>query len=166
MPPKKKEAEEKVPAAEQTPKKKSPILKILIAVVALGLLGGGGFFAYTKFFAKGDSPKEAQATPVAAKPVVKNMETFLVNLADPGGERYLKVTMQLSLNSEAASQEIDARMAELRDSVLMLLSSKEYDDISTLSGKLALKKTLMSTINRLLKQGTVQDIYFTEFLVQ
>jgi len=166
MAPKKKEAEAKAPGAEQTPKKKSPILKILIAVVVLGLLGGGGFFAYTKFFAKGDAPKEAQAKPVAAKPVVKNMETFLVNLADPGGERYLKVTMQLSLNSEAASQEIDTRMAELRDSILMLLSSKEYDDISTLSGKMALKKTLMSTLNRLLKQGTVQDIYFTEFLVQ
>ena len=166
MPPKKKEAEKQAPDAKQTPKKKPASLKILIAVVALGLLGGGGFFAYSKFFAKGDLSKEAQAKPVVTKPVIKNIETFLVNLADPGGERYLKVTMQLSLNSEAASQEIDARMAELRDSVLMLLSSKEYDDISTLSGKLALKKTLMSTINRLLKQGTVQDIYFTEFLVQ
>lgn len=166
MPAKKKEAEEKAPAAEQAPKKKSPILKILIVVVALGLLGGGGFFAYTKFFSNADSPKEAQAKPVAAKPVVKNLETFLVNLADPGGERYLKVTMQLNLNSEVASQEIDARMAELRDSILLLLSSKEYDDISSLSGKLALKKTLMSNLNRMLRQGAVQDIYFTEFLVQ
>lgn len=163
---KKKETEGKAPAESQEPKKKSPILKILIAVVGLGILGGGGFFAYTKFFAKTESPKEAQAKPVAAKPVVKSLETFLVNLADPGGERYLKITMQLSLSSEAASQEIDTRMAELRDSILMLLSSKEYDDISSLSGKLALKKTLMGNLNRVLKQGTVQDIYFTEFLVQ
>ncbi|MEJ5363769.1 MAG: flagellar basal body-associated protein FliL [Desulfosoma sp.] len=162
----KKEGQEKPQEAEQPQKKKSPLIKILVLTLALALVGGGGFFAYTKFFAAADKPKEAQAKPVEAKPVVKNMETFLVNLADPGGERYLKVTMQLSLNSEAASQEIDARMAELRDSILMLLSSKEYDDISSLSGKLALKKTLMATLNRLLKQGTVQDIYFTEFLVQ
>jgi len=163
---KKKETDEKQAATGKEGKKKSPILKILILVVGLGVLGGGGFFAYTKFFAKADSAAEAQAKPVVSKAVVKDLETFLVNLADPGGERYLKVTMQLSLSSEAVSQEIDARMAELRDSILLLLSSKEYDDISSLSGKLALKKTLVNNLNRVLKQGMVQDIYFTEFLVQ
>lgn len=166
MAPKKKEAEEKTQATESAPKKKSPLIKILVLILGLGVLGGGGFFAYTKFFAKDETPKEVQAKTAPPKPVVKNLETFLVNLADPGGERYLKVTMQLSLNNEAVSQEIDARIAELRDAILMLLSSKEYDDISSLSGKLALKKTLMNNLNRVLKQGTVQDIYFTEFLVQ
>ncbi len=166
MPAQNKNTEEKSPEAPEAQKKKSPVIKILVLVLGLALLGGGGFFAYTKFFAAADKPKEAQAKPLPAKPVVKDLETFLVNLADPGGERYLKVTMQLSLSSEIASQEIDARMAELRDSILLLLSSKEYDDISSLSGKLALKKTLMSNLNRMLKQGTVQDIYFTEFLVQ
>lgn len=164
---KKKGADEKAPATEEKPKKGSPILKIIIVVVVLGVLGGGGFFAYTKFFAKASGPPpEAQANLPAPKTVLKSLDTFLVNLADPGGERYLKITMQLNLSSDAVSQEIDTRMAELRDSILLLLSSKEYDDISSLSGKLALKKTLMNNLNRVLKQGVVQDIYFTEFLVQ
>ncbi|MEJ5347471.1 MAG: flagellar basal body-associated FliL family protein [Desulfosoma sp.] len=171
MAPKKKGKDEKAPATDEQPKKKSPILKILILVIGLAVLGGGGFFAYKKFFAASDAPETTEAKPAeakasVAKPVVKNLDTFLVNLADPGGERYLKVTMQLSLSNEAVSQEIDNRIGELRDSVLLLLSSKEYDDISSLSGKLALKKTLMTNLNRALKQGTVQDIYFTEFLVQ
>ncbi|MGQ9795374.1 flagellar basal body-associated FliL family protein [Desulfosoma sp.] len=163
---KKKEKQEQAPDVAQQPKKKSPLLKILIVVVALGALGWGGFFAYTKFFAKETTPQEVEAKTEPAKVNVKSLETFLVNLADPGGERYLKVTMQLSLNNESVSQEIDSRMAELRDSILMLLSSKEYDDISSLSGKLALKKTLINNLNRVLKKGTVLDIYFTEFLVQ
>ncbi|ROR01880.1 flagellar basal body-associated FliL family protein [Desulfosoma caldarium] len=163
---KKKEAEQKNRSTESSPKKKSPLIKILVLVVGLGVLGGAGFFAYTKFFAKGDAPEVAHAKPALMKPVVKDMETFLVNLADPGGERYLKVTMQLSLNNEAVSREIDTRIGELRDTILMLLSSKEYDDISSLSGKLALKRTLINNLNRILQQGTVQDIYFTEFLVQ
>lgn len=163
---KKKEKQEQAPDVSKQPKKKSPLMKILIIILGLAVLGGGGFFAYTKFFAKGTAPQEVEATTEPMKITVKSLDTFLVNLADPGGERYLKVTMQLSLNNENVSQEIDGRMAELRDSILMLLSSKEYDDISSLSGKLALKKTLINNLNRVLKKGTVQDIYFTEFLVQ
>ncbi|SMC19341.1 flagellar FliL protein [Desulfacinum hydrothermale DSM 13146] len=162
---KKKEAAPDTP--EQQEEKKSPLMKIILLVVLLAVVGGGGFFAYTKFFAgkKEEAKKEAPA-PALEKPVMKDLETFLVNLSDPGGERYLKITLQLKLSNEAVLTELDARNAEIRDAILMLLSSKEYDDISSLSGKLALKRALTGALNRILKQGQVLDIYFTEFLVQ
>lgn len=161
---KKKEAAEA--KNQQQEEKKSPLMKILVLVVLLAVVGGGGFFAYTKFFAGKEKETPAQAKPALEKPVIKDLDTFLVNLSDPGGERYLKITIQLKLSSEAALAEFDTRSAELRDAILMLLSSKEYDDISSLSGKLALKRSLADSLNRILKQGQVLDIYFTEFLVQ
>ncbi len=162
-----KKKEEAAPPEEEQQKKKSPLMKILILVVLLGVLGGGGFFAYTKFFASKDGEEAKKKEKVVIeKPVIKTLDTFLVNLADPGGERYLKVTMELRLSNEETSAEFDTRNAEFRDAILMLLSSKEYDDISTLSGKLALKRAIINSLNRLLHQGKVLDIYFTEFLVQ
>jgi len=78
----------------------------------------------------------------------------------------LKLTMRLRLSNPQTAAEFTERNSELRDAVLMLLSSKERDDISTFSGKMALKRALMAQMNRLLRQGQVEDIYFTEFLVQ
>ena len=97
---------------------------------------------------------------------MQDVDTFLVNLLDSGSKRYLKVNMQLKLNSEQVKIEFTQRASEFRDTILMLLSNKESEDISTIGGKQALKREIMKQINRLLKDGQVLDVYFNEFLVQ
>lgn len=154
--------------ASQDPKKGSPLIKILILVVILATLGGGGFFAYGKFFkkapAEGDESHTAAATP--EKQVICDWETMLVNLADPGGKRYLKLGMKIELNNERVMEELKNRSFQIKDAMLMVLSSKEFDDIATPSGKQALKQELMARMNKLVKQGQVKDIFFTDFIVQ
>lgn len=143
--------------------KSSKMKLLVIAVVVLAVLGGGGYFGWTKFMGKSE---EAHATPKEAPPVIHSMESFLVNLADPGGKRYLKVNMQLLLDNGAVEEEIKARNYAVRDVLLALLSGKAYDDISTPNGKDVLKREVMLRMNRLLTKGQVKEIYFTEFLVQ
>lgn len=152
--------------AEAPAQTKSPLLKIGLGVLIVVVLAGGGFAAWSYFSAKGGLPLPTSSAPASPKPVLQDMETFLVNLSDPQGGRYLRLTMQFRLSSPQTAAEFTERKAELRDAVLMLLSSQKSDDISTLSGKMALKRTLMAQMNRLLRQGQVEDIYFTEFLVQ
>jgi flagellar FliL protein len=152
--------------AEAPAQTKSPLLKIGLGVLMLVVLAGGGFAAWSYFSAKGALSIPTSSAPASPKPVLQDMETFLVNLSDPQGKRYLRLTMQLRLSSPQTAAEFTERKAELRDAVLMLLSSQKSDDISTLSGKMALKRTLMVQMNRMLRQGQVEDIYFTEFLIQ
>jgi flagellar FliL protein len=139
--------------------------KMIIIVIALAVLvaGGGGFFAYTKFF-KGDSSAHAKSS--AAEPVIHEMETFLVNLSDAGGKRYLKLTMKAKLSDKEVQAEVAGRNFEIRDAVIMLLSSKEFQEIAKTEDKATLKQELIFALNRLLQRGQVQDVYFTEFLVQ
>jgi flagellar protein FliL len=144
-------------------KKKSSLMKIVILVVLVAILGGGGYFAYLKFF---KAPAKESNVPVVEQPITQEMGTYLVNLADPGGKRYLKVTMQFELNGAKVSQELARRNVEVRDRIIMLLSSKEYDDIGNPTGKTTLKKELMTQLNKILQDGQVKEIYFTEFLVQ
>ena len=59
------------------------------------------------------------------------MDTFLVNLADPGAKRYLKVAIKARLDSTKLAEEFKSRSFEMRDVVLMILTSKAVDDIST-----------------------------------
>jgi flagellar FliL protein len=144
-------------------KKKSSLVKIIILVALLAALGGGGFFGYMKFFKK---PSTEAKEPVVEQPVTQEMGTYLVNLSDPGGKRYLKVTMQFELSGAKVSQELAKRSVEVRDRIIMLLSSKEYEDIGNPTGKVTLKKEMMAQLNKTLQDGQVKEIYFTEFLVQ
>jgi len=82
------------------------------------------------------------------------------------GKRYLKVKMDLELNDEKPSAEIERRLPQLRDTILTTLSSKNYEEISSLDGKMQLRAEIMAMLNQYLKTGKITNIYFTEFIVQ
>ena len=138
---------------------------ILIGVVLILILAGAGAGAYFTFFRAGteSTTHEAEA---AVEPVIQEMETYLVNLSDPGGKRFLKLTMKAKLDAKQTAAEFVMRNFEIRDLVLMLLSGKEFADIARPEDKLILKQELLAALNRTLRKGQVQDLYFTEFLVQ
>jgi flagellar FliL protein len=94
------------------------------------------------------------------------LDTFIVNLADKGGKRYLRITMDLELGNPELETEIVKRMPQVRDSVLMILPSKQFSDISSVEGKIALRDEIMETLNNFLIQGKITNIYFKEFVVQ
>lgn len=147
----------------QAGNKKNPMVKYLILVLLLVLVAGGGYVGWAKFMA-GDHEKSKPAPP--PQPVMYDAGVFLANLADPGGKRYLKVSIQMEAENQAVSQEINNRTVEVKDLILMLLSSKEYQEIGTANGKMNLKKELLTRLNRMLQSGKIKEIYFTEFLVQ
>ena len=48
----------------------------------------------------------------------------------------------------------------------MILAGKEYEDIASTGGKASLKQEIMMEMNRILKQGQVTEVYYTDFIVQ
>ena len=161
---------------EQQPKKKKGLLKWIILAVLLLALGGGGFFAYKKFFAKApdDAAKTEEAAPAEhgkeAKPgagsQTVSLPVFLVNLADPLGRRYLKLSMDVEVKDEAAKAEVAKNEAKIKDALLLLLSSKTYQDLSTLDAKIQLKQDIVQRLNLILGNGKVIQVYFTEMVIQ
>jgi flagellar FliL protein len=169
------------PEEGQAAKGKSGLIKlIIIGVAGLLVLGGGGFAVWKFFLAKPAEPPAAEATAKAgadkkegeAKPADKpgtvlNLEPFIVNLADTSGKRYLKLTLAVDLKDEAAKKSLEARMPQVRDSILLLLTSKTYADISPVAGKLKLRTEVLRSLGNILgASGGVHAVYFTEFVVQ
>lgn len=91
---------------------------------------------------------------------------FMVNLNDAGGKRFLRLTMSVEVNTPALGQEVNSKMPQFRDSILLLLTSLSYDDIATLDGKMRLRSQMLNRINSQLTSGKVRNIYFSEFVVQ
>ena len=153
------------------------ILMGLVLVLVLGM-GGGMFMIWSKLSAV--SPKAvvpetgAEVAPDKAKPeeigAVVSMDTFIVNLADPGGNRYLRVTMDLEQAGKPAGKtagdELAKRMPQIRDAILMILATKRYADISTPEGKTALREEILNAVNGLLVSSQIARIYFKEFVIQ
>jgi flagellar FliL protein len=94
------------------------------------------------------------------------MEPLIVNLERSKGKRYLKVKMSFELNKETVLPEVEARMPQIRDAILLMISGKAFSDVSTVEGKLALRDALVTRVNGLLETGFVKRIYFQEFVVQ
>ena len=159
------EKEEVKDAKEEQAPKKSKLKLIIIAVVVL-LVGAGGFFGYSKY-KKG---KEANAVDEKTEKVsiICPLKSFVVNLLDKKGvgKRYLKVTIQLEVGKEEDRALIENHNPQLRDTVLLLLSSQTLNEINTMEGKLELKQALLSRMKQILGDGIVRRIYFTEFVVQ
>ena len=146
--------------------KKRIILLFLLLVLLAGMVGGG-FVAYRKFFPTQPPPEEAPPpTPKVAMGPVYPLDPFLVNLADPGRPRFLKVVVQLELDGSAVSAELDALKPKVRDALLTLLSSKGSADLITVADKERLRNEILHRLNAFLSAGRVIEVYFTEFVVQ
>lgn len=161
--------------------KKMIIIIMAVFLLIMGMMGGGFFLLWSKMSAtvaqvqlqnSGQEDEEEAAQEGATMGPLYRMDTLIVNLADHGGKRYLRVTMELELKPnehvETAEvvEEIEMRLAQLRDTILMILPTKQYAEISTTPGKIALRDELMAKLNPFLKKGQISKIYFTEFVVQ
>ena len=155
---------------------KKPIGMIIGIIVGLLVLGGGGYYAYTNFFQEKpaeEKPAEGEEGKEEAPPeedlnlgVMFPMDPFVVNLAGSEGKRFLKVTISLELSTPEVHLEIKENIQKITDSILILLSSKAFEDVYSVQGKFKLKDEITTRVNRFLVVGHIKDAYFTEFIIQ
>ena len=158
-----------------------PIKMVLIIVGGTLIVALGGAFAMFKTMsgssdkaAEGAAEKPAAHGEADAKGTGKAAETgaiadldpFIVNLADSPEVRYLKVTMKLELNNASVAEEITARTPQIRDAILVLLTSLDSVTARSPQGKHKLREDVTARINGLLPKKGVRTAYFTEFVIQ
>ncbi|OBQ54846.1 flagellar basal body-associated FliL family protein [Halodesulfovibrio spirochaetisodalis] len=151
-------------------KKKSGKMKWIIMLLVLLLLGGGGYYAYTTYFqnsTEAAAPQDVQLEEVdTSDSMVVTLPSFLVNLSDPLGRRYIKLTLDVEVANADSAQTLEAQGAKVRDAVILLLSSKSYADLASLESKLLLKNELVTRLNQIIGSSKVVRVYFTELVIQ
>ncbi len=94
------------------------------------------------------------------------LEPFIVNIYDGQELRYLKVKIELEMVGPAVKNELDGRLAPIRDAILVLLSAKTLQDVQDVQGKNSLKDEILGAINKHIPPGKIAKVYFTDFVVQ
>ncbi len=156
---------------------KAPILLIALAVINMLVVAGVGFMLVKGKQKENAEPKlehvikgehEAQAHDAHEEKVtigkVIPLETFIINLSGSKGRRIAKVNMEMELQGDEVQSEIDRRKAQIRDIIIIILSSKTYDEVSSREGKDLLKNEIKDTLNAFLTKGKIVNVYFTEFI--
>ncbi|RYY92638.1 MAG: flagellar basal body rod protein [Comamonadaceae bacterium] len=124
---------------QETPKKtKSAAGKLVLwAVLGAVLVGGGAGSAW--YFLQGRPAEAATAAAPKKKPQKKQLfttlETFTVNLQDPRGERFAQIGVTLQFEDPALEIKIKDRLPAVRNDILLLISSKQIEDLLSTDGK-------------------------------
>ena len=168
--------------AAAAPKKSKKGLFLILLVVLLGGGGGGAYFFYFKApaaqAASGEEDEHAEEAPEeeeeeapkkAKGTGVVPMEPFVVNLADAGATRFLRVNLGLVVADEEIAKEIEdsaVEMARIRSAILELLAQQHADTLVTPEGKDELKKHIAERVKHAVNHAKVFDVLFSEFVVQ
>jgi flagellar FliL protein len=188
-------SEEAKKEGEEGQKKKGKSKLLLLIIIGVVVLGGGGAAAFMMLGGNKGAPAAAAPTgdghgapaaaashgapaegghgaPVAShsgSEVLLPIDTFVINLADTRGDRFLK----LSVKAVSNQPELEKQLAEnellksrVRDRVISTLGAKTYQEINNPIGKEGLRRELAQELNGVLGPGSVSEILFTEFIVQ
>jgi flagellar FliL protein len=147
---------------------------ILFAAIGLLLVAAAAFGGYLVGHSAQPAPPAsaeaaaAGATAAAAATVgpMVNIDSFVINILEEKDTRYLKAAVTLELDNPLAADEVKLRMPQIRDAILLLAGNKSFSEVRDLQGKLQLRAEMLDKVNSLLQAGKVQQIYFTDFVVQ
>jgi flagellar FliL protein len=145
--------------AEGAPKPKKSKKPLLIALLVIVVGGGGAAYAMLRPAVEASAPTRG----------IVGFDPFVVNLADPGGMRFVRVTMQVVTYSEKGAKamtESPLVMKEARSAILEILSQQLASDLVKIEGKEALKKAIIARLSKVVKETKVVDVFFSEFVVQ
>ena len=152
---------------EAKPKKKGRSKLLVAGIPAFVLLMGGGAGAWWYFNQPGGEAAHAEEEEAEPSGMV-SLESFIANLADPGGRKYVRASIVVLVSDEetAAAFEADKlTMSRVRAAVLEVFTTRTSTEIVTPEGRAALKKSIAETVNHI-GHLDVRDVLFEEFLVQ
>ncbi len=174
-------------AATETPVEggsKKKLFIIIGAAVAVLVIAGVVIFM---MMGKGDKKKEGTdpnaATAAAAgghgaapagdahggaagATTIYPLEPFIVNIYDGQDLRYLKVKVELDMANPGVKPELEGRLAPIRDAILVVLTTKTLQEVQDVQGKNQLRDEILTAISKIVAQGKVTKVYFTDFVVQ
>ena len=175
--------ETEAPPAPPPPKAPSPWPPIIAVIVLMPVIS----FAMTQYVliphikggsaeeqakaAAGDSKGETGNSKPDAKKDAKPMFSYefndiVVNLSGAMGTRYLKASFAIFSSNPDLQKIITENKSHLLDVALNVLSSKSMADLEAPGSKNLVRNDLIANFNQALSSEVVENLYFSEFVVQ
>lgn len=137
------------------------VLALVFTLAGKGEKKGGAQEAKAE---KGEAKGEGKGEKAASN--IFPLDPFIVNIYDGQELRYLKVKVELEMPAPEAKAMLDARQSQIRDAILVLLTTKTLQEVQDLQGKNQLREEILATVNKIITPSKISKVYFTDFVVQ
>jgi flagellar FliL protein len=146
---------------------------LIVVVVLLLVLGGGGFAAFKLLGGKDDPKAKQDAAKHEMLPAryVTLDPPFVVNFEAESNVRFLQITIGIMTRDPEVEKIIKDNDPRIRNDLLLILGGQNYDSVSKLEGKEALRARCLESVRTVVKDSggdaaKVEALYFTSFVMQ
>lgn len=176
--------EEKFEVVEEEQGSQKNSLLTLVLIINTLVVAGAAYMQFMAFQNQSNQPtvaeiakavnemqdEEAKALEVGEAQekdgILFPLDPFVANLAQGDGpQRYLRLNAVLKLSKESSEEEFKSRKPQIRDTFISILNSKRPEDLLKKEGKVYLKEELKASINTILIDGKLLDIFYVGFQV-
>jgi flagellar protein FliL len=157
-------------------------LAILAGALLLAAGGAGGAWYATREVPAAQAAQPSAVQKAPNKPLFTTLEAFTVNLQDPRGERFAQIGVTLQFDDPDTEVAIKDHLPSIRNDILMLISSKQVEELLSLEGKQQLAQQIRLRAGRALgvelpepgasasktptPPNPIRQVLFSQFLVQ
>ncbi|MFC3115379.1 flagellar basal body-associated FliL family protein [Cellvibrio fontiphilus] len=170
--------------AEAAPKKKKLLMMIGVGVALVALSVGGTVVALKMLAPPAEAPAETAESHATLAPAVyvELAPNFVINYSVDGRQRYLQASITLMHRDPLLDSLLQLHMPAIRNALVMLLSSKDFNSLQTPEGKEQAKTEALTVIQTLLKKeqdalvasgveeglttANIEQVLFTNFVMQ
>jgi len=178
---KKRKSEDEEASEEGSGGKRKLILLIVGAVLLLGLGIGGGVFVGTMMAEDSNSAEKVVADEEEEEDsgrkkkddrhnIYITVGKLLAAVEHEGSTRYIQAEVDLVGYEKTVMDDAQHNVPALRNRLLLLFSSQNFDDVRTIAGRERLRVESLKAVNDVLeldpKGDRVEDVYFTAFVIQ
>lgn len=156
------EKEDVVQKPKRMAKMGSMVTPVVVAASILLAVASGFYITQIVNAPKGQQKKNSLAPK--PKPVYIKLEEFTVNLKSGG--QYLEAQIVFKADSDKVNAEIKKQLPEVRDRIRTILKAQDYASLLTDTGENILKEQIKNGVNKLLTEGKVISVHFTDFIMQ
>ena len=177
---KKRKSDDEEASEEGSGGKRKLILLIVGAILLLGIGIGAGFFVGNM---TADDPDSAESAEVDEEEedsdrkkkddrhnIYITVGKLLAAVEHNGSTRYIQAEVDLVGYEKSVMDDAQHNVPALRNRLLLLFSSQNFDDVRTIAGRERLRVESLKAVNDVLELGPkgdrVEDVYFTAFVIQ
>ncbi len=167
--------EQATPARKKLMDNKALMLGAIVVAQALLALGITHFYVGPRLqrstaaaqaaLAGGAGVPGAESEPKLSGIIVP-LQEIVVTLQSAAAPRYLKIAVHLEVSDQKTARQIEARMPQLRDMAIMTLSAKSAEELGTPAGKEEVRQEIRQRLGALLPERSLQNVYFSDLVIQ
>ena len=157
---------------QEQEKPKSKMMLIIIIVLVVLLLGGG--VAAFLLLSGGDdeaATAEESAEPAQQPAIYFDFKPpFVVNYQWKNRQRYVQLSISMMTRSDAVVESIQKHMPLVRNNLVMILGSQDFEMLRTPEGKETLRQSILEELQKIMTdemgEPGVEQVLFTNFVMQ